>query len=838
MTSESKNAPILGQRHLQTLLLFFSIVVNYIAKFNAGVAVVAMTNADGNKYDIPTYDWNEMERSYILSSFFWGYILTQFLGGWLCRRLGAKITMFISTIGSAFLVLLVPFFVPWGGWQAYCGIRVLMGAFQGLLFPCIHAHLANWCPAQERNRLGALANTGIDCGTLLAMFISGLVAASSVGWPGIFYISCGVGILWCIFWLIFGSDSPRECRFITQEELDYIESSINANNSKDITESRQIPVPWKAILTSLPLWALFVARCTQSWGYSTLQAEIPAYLNGVLLMDMKSNALFSALPFLCSWIMAIVYLIASDILLTRGILTITGIRKIVNSLASWLPAIFLIGLSFLDCGQKSLAIVLMSVSVGINAGNAIGSSLNTIDLSPNHAGILMGIVNTGANIVPILTPLLVGIIVKNEEYDWSAAEKSYIISSFFWGYIITQFLGGYLCKLFGVKRVMLWATFSSGVCSAVTPPLIYWGGWGAYCGIRVIMGCAQGVIFPSMHQHLARWSPPEERNRLGALSYTGIECGNVLSMFVSGMIARSPMGWPGISYISAVVAFACCILWIVFGANNVTESRFIGQAEKHYINSSLQHGSNYHKAIIPIPWRAIWTSVPFLALVVTRCAAIYGLSTLQAEIPAYMNGVLQMDIKENALFSALPFVASWALSYVYLIAADILLAKNWLSLTAIRKTMNSFAFWLPAATLIGIGFLDVDQKTLAIVLMTLSVGLNSGGTIGSSINTIDLSANHASILMGIVNTASCVMSVITPLIAGAIVTDKTDRSQWQIVFIITSVIFIVFNCIYVAFGTAKSQPWDAEDYLLGPQPELAKPASITRESDMNKEISS
>ncbi|KAM8711215.1 hypothetical protein ACLKA7_000365 [Drosophila subpalustris] len=424
------------------------------------------------------------------------------------------------------------------------------------------------------------------------------------------------------------------------------------------------------------------------------------------------------------------------------------------------------------------------------------------------------------------------------EYDWSAAEKSYIISSFFWGNIFTQFLGGYLCKLFGVKRVMLWATFSSGVCSAVTPPMIYWGGWGAYCGIRVIMGCAQGVIFPSMHQHLARWSPPEERNRLGALSYTGIECGNVLSMFVSGMIARSPMGWPGISYISAVVAFACCILWIVFGANNVTESRFIGQAEKHYINSSLQHGSNYHKAIIPIPWRAIWTSVPFLALVVTRCAAIYGLSTLQAEIPAYMNGVLQMDIKENALFSALPFVASWALSYVYLIAADILLAKNWLSLTAIRKTMNSFAFWLPAATLIGIGFLDVDQKTLAIVLMTLSVGLNSGGTIGSAINAIDLSANHVSILMGIINTASCLMSFITPLITGAIVTDKTDRSQWQIEFIITSVIFIVFNCIYVAFGTAKSQPWDAEDFLLGPQPELAKPASMTTESDMNKEISS
>ncbi|XP_034477189.1 putative inorganic phosphate cotransporter [Drosophila innubila] len=427
-----------------------------------------------------------------------------------------------------------------------------------------------------------------------------------------------------------------------------------------------------------------------------------------------------------------------------------------------------------------------------------------------------------------------------QEYDWNAAEKSYIISSFFWGYLITQFMGGYLCKLFGVKRVMIWATFCSGVCSAVTPPLINWSGWGAYCGIRVIMGCAQGVIFPSMHQHLARWSPPEERNRLGALTYTGIEFGNVLSMFGSGMIARSPMGWPGISYISAAVVFACCILWFIFGSNNATESRFIGEAERNYIESSLQHGENYYKAIIPIPWRAIWTSVPFLALLATRCAAIYGISTLQAEIPAYMNGVLQMDIKENALFSALPFVASWTMAYIFLIASDILLKKKWLSLTAIRKTFNSLAFWISAATLIGIGFLDMEQKSLAIVLMTLSVGIHSGATIGSSINTIDLSANHASILMGIIQTASTGMSIITPLIAGAIVTNKGDRSQWQIVFIITAVIFIVFNCIYVAFGKAVTQPWDAEDFLLDSQPKLARPPSKTTKLEKleeNKAIS-
>lgn len=358
-----------------------------------------------------------MQKSYILSSFFWGYFVTQFPGGYLCRRFGAKLTMFVSTLGSAAFALLIPFTVDWGGWQIYCAIRVVQGLFQGLLFPCIHAYLAAWCPVKERNRLGALANTGIECGTVLSMFVSGIIAASPIGWPGISYVSFAVGIIWCILWLILAANSPTESKFISERERDYIENSKNAlkeEKTTPTTPAKSIPVPWKAILTSLPFWALLVARTAHSWGFSTLQAEIPSYMNGVLGMDMKSNALFSALPYFTMWCMSYVYLISSDVLLQTQILSLSALRKTFNSLALWVPAIGLILVGFVGQDQKTLAIVLMTASVGINAGNTIGSALNTIDLSPNHAGILMGIVNTSANVIPILTPLLVGLIVQNE----------------------------------------------------------------------------------------------------------------------------------------------------------------------------------------------------------------------------------------------------------------------------------------------------------------------------------------------------------------------------------------------------------------------------------------
>lgn len=364
-----------------------------------------------------------------------------------------------------------------------------------------------------------------------------------------------------------------------------------------------------------------------------------------------------------------------------------------------------------------------------------------------------------------------------QEFDWDEKEISYILSSFYWGYVFTQFPGGVLSKRFGAKLTMGLSTFCSALLSAITPVAVTWGGWQAFCAIRVIQGLFQGMLFPCIHEHLAKWSPLEERNRLGSLSHTGIECGTVLAMAITGLIAEGPMGWPGISYVSAGLCFAWCILWFVFSSNNATESRFIKEAEKNYIESSMEHAEDFHNKKIPVPWKAIFISIPFCALLVARCAEGWGLATLQAQIPSYLNGVLDMDIKSNALFSALPFLAMWAMSYVYVLAADILQRKKILTLSAIRKSINSCAFWIPAVGLIAIGFLDEDNKTLAIALMTISVGVNSGATIGSSLNTIDLSPNHAGILMAIVNTIANFMPLISPLVVGVMVTDSVRTSH-------------------------------------------------------------
>lgn len=57
------------------------------------------------KADIGEFEWDKPLQSEVLSAFFYGYIITQILGGWLARKYGCRlilgIGMFVSAIATA-----------------------------------------------------------------------------------------------------------------------------------------------------------------------------------------------------------------------------------------------------------------------------------------------------------------------------------------------------------------------------------------------------------------------------------------------------------------------------------------------------------------------------------------------------------------------------------------------------------------------------------------------------------------------------------------------------------------------------------------------------------------
>jgi ACS family sodium-dependent inorganic phosphate cotransporter-like MFS transporter 5 len=54
------------------------------------------------------FSWDKELQGVILGSFFWGYLLTQVLGGWLAGRYGGKRILGYSMLVTAIATLLTP----------------------------------------------------------------------------------------------------------------------------------------------------------------------------------------------------------------------------------------------------------------------------------------------------------------------------------------------------------------------------------------------------------------------------------------------------------------------------------------------------------------------------------------------------------------------------------------------------------------------------------------------------------------------------------------------------------------------------------------------------------
>lgn len=226
------------------------------------------------------YDWDDSTQGVILSSFFWGYIISQVPASQLAQRYGAKSLVLVAGASCAFLTVIT----PWAAgisWKLLVAIRMIQGFFQGFYFPCVHTILSKWAHPSERGTLASVTYSGAQIGTVIMLASSGIIASSFMGWPGIFYCSGGICLAWTIAFYIFGANSPATCTSISYEEKAFIESMPGSNKGT-------LPVPWKEIFKSKAVISLIIVHCTHNWGYWTLLTEIPSYLKQVFGFDIKT----------------------------------------------------------------------------------------------------------------------------------------------------------------------------------------------------------------------------------------------------------------------------------------------------------------------------------------------------------------------------------------------------------------------------------------------------------------------------------------------------------------------------------------------------------------------
>ncbi|XP_032690814.1 putative inorganic phosphate cotransporter isoform X1 [Odontomachus brunneus] len=417
-----------GRRHFVTFMLFLGMANAYVMRTNMSVAVVAMVNHTAciDKHEEVTnecpeynvnetvtvknsdgeFSWCSKEQGYLLSAFFYGYVITQIPFGILAKRYGSKYFLGIGMLINSLFGLLVPVSAHFGYYWLVV-VRFIQGLGEGPIVPCTHAMLAKWIPPNERSRMGAFVYAGAQFGTIISMPLSGVLSEYGFagGWPSIFYVFGTVGTLWCIFFLMFVHEDPEKDPHIAEDEKKYIVSALWGSAG-----ASSPPVPWKSIVTSLPFWAILIAHMGHNYGYETLMTELPTYMKQILHFDIKSNGSVSALPYLAMWIFSMVISHIADWMISSGRFNHTSTRKIINSIGQYSPAVALAAASYTGC-SRWLTVTLLTIGVGLNGGIYSGFKVNHLDISPRFAGVLMSFTNCLANLAGLLAPITAGYII-------------------------------------------------------------------------------------------------------------------------------------------------------------------------------------------------------------------------------------------------------------------------------------------------------------------------------------------------------------------------------------------------------------------------------------------
>ena len=317
-------------------LSFLAVFICYIDRVNISVAIIPMQEQFG---------WSESQVGIILGSFYFGYMITMTVGGYLADKYGGKKVLGYALLIWSLFTIITPLFAYQGLWWLIL-VRILMGLGEGVTFPSWHSIYARWIPFKERTRAVGFTNSGIAAGTLFGFAVAALIIAN-YSWEWVFYSFGLIGVFWYFFWNKIVTSYPEDNKYISKDELIIIKSEAPSKETAP-------KIPLLRLIRNTPFMAIAIATFCNNWSLYTFLSYLPKYINapvaqGGMGIDLGSNIfIYSILiPSLVSMISLILGGYLADNLIKNGY-GILKVRKSVNSIGFFGSAIFLYLISLED----------------------------------------------------------------------------------------------------------------------------------------------------------------------------------------------------------------------------------------------------------------------------------------------------------------------------------------------------------------------------------------------------------------------------------------------------------------------------------------------------------
>jgi len=388
----------------------------------------------------------------------------------------------------------------------------------------------------------------------------------------------------------------------------------------------------------------------------------------------------------------------------------------------------------------------------------------------------------------------------SHELQMDAAQAGSAAGVFFWGYLLLQIPGGYLADRWSAKRfvavlLVLWALCAIA-CGFVRTSSQFW--W-----MRLLLGVAEGGVWPAVLVLLANWFRRNERARANAFWMVCLPLAVVISAPISGWILDH-WNWRVMLMAEGVLPLLWLGPWLAFMQDKPTQAAWLPPAQRDLLlrdlereakHTECQTSDNVLRALLrPQAWLMVAVYFSFAS----------GMFGYIFWLPSAVEGAKKVSNTFAGVLFAMPFLIG--------ALAMVALSHHSDAVNERRGHISASLAW--AGVLLVTGVLASDaMPVLAYVLICL-VGAGIYGMMGPfwAIPTETLPARLAGPTMGLVNAFGNLGGYFGPLAVGYL---KRRTGNFHYAFLLLAAVMLAGAGL--ALLLPKSRP--------GSQPEAELRAS-------------
>jgi ACS family hexuronate transporter-like MFS transporter len=374
------------------LMIFIASMINYLDRTAFSVAAPYITKE---------YGLTPSQLGILFSSFFAGYAIFNFVGGYLSDIYGPrKVFTGAMTVWSIFCGMTAAAF----SFTSLLIVRVCFGIGEGPISATTSKTVSNWFPSKERSSAMGIASAGTPLGAAIAGPIVGVIAIY-FSWQVAFVVMAFVGIVWAFFWWRMAKDLPTDDPSISKEELTEI---IQGQQVAHIAGGK-LPLSYFLKQPTVLLTAL--AFFAYNYNLFFFLTWFPSYLTMAKGLSIAKMSIVTTLP----WFMGFIGL-ASGGFISDFVFRKTGklmfSRKIILVVGLGATAVCVALTGFADSVEWAVGLMSVAIFTLYLTGSTYWALIQDT-VSGENVGGVSGFVHFLANLSGVIGPAVTGYIVQS-----------------------------------------------------------------------------------------------------------------------------------------------------------------------------------------------------------------------------------------------------------------------------------------------------------------------------------------------------------------------------------------------------------------------------------------